>query len=120
MFRRSRPRGRLIDDEPSGFQSSSPESSLRGVSEMRRLIRFGGGGLLRGDASSFDADTRVGSVCGSGVGCGLGERFVFATSAARGGVGGFLRLAKKSVMERCCDMFVFRSCAPLPRPRACQ
>ena len=67
---------------------------------MRRLARFGGGGLVcTGDASSVDAETRVG-----GSSRFLGERFVFATRAALGGVGGFLLLVKKSVMERCCDI----------------
>ena len=67
---------------------------------MRRLARFGGGGLVcTGDASSVDAETLVG-----GSSRFLGERFVFAMRAARGGVGGFRRFVKKSVMERCCDI----------------
>ncbi len=63
---------------------------------MRRLARFGGGLVCTGDASSVDAETLVG-----GSSRFLGERFVFATRAALGGVGGFLLLVKKSVMERC-------------------
>ena len=71
---------------------------------MRRRARFGGGGLVcTGDASSVLAETLVG-----GSSRFLGERFVFATRAARGGVGGFLLLVKKSVMERCCDICVVR------------
>ncbi len=34
----------------------------------------------------------------------LGERFVLLMRAALGGVGGFRRFVKKSVMERCCDI----------------
>ena len=75
---------------------------------MRRRARFGGGGLVcTGDASSVDAETLVG-----GSSRFLGERFVFATRAARGGVGGFRRFVKKSVMERCCDI-----CVPLSLSR---
>ena len=67
---------------------------------MRRRARFGGGGLVcTGEASSVLAETRVG-----GSSRFLGERFVFEMSAALGGVGGFLLLVKKSVMERCCDI----------------
>ena len=67
---------------------------------MRRLALFCGGGLVcTGDASSVDAETRVG-----GSSRFLGERFVLLMRAARGGVGGFLLLVKKSVMERCCDI----------------
>ena len=67
---------------------------------MRRLALFCGGGLVcTGDASSVDAETRVG-----GSSRFFGLRFVFATRAALGGVGGFLLLVKKSVMERCCDI----------------
>ena len=67
---------------------------------MRLLARFGGGGLVcTGEASSVLAETRVG-----GSSRFLGERFVFEMSAALGGVGGFLLLVKKSVMERCCDI----------------
>ena len=72
---------------------------------MRRRARFGGGGLVcTGDASSSLFDTRV----GGGSSRFFGERFVFATRAARGGVGGFRRFVKKSVMERCCDICVVR------------
>ena len=71
---------------------------------MRRRARFGGGGLVcTGEASSVLAETRVG-----GSSRFLGERFVFEMSAALGGVGGFLLLVKKSVMERCCDICVVR------------
>ncbi len=71
---------------------------------MRRRARFGGGGLvLIGDASSVDAETLVG-----GSSRFLGERFVLLVRAARGGVGGFRRFVKKSVMERCCDICVTR------------
>ena len=94
-------RRRSIGDAPSGAQASS-SSSLWGVSEMRRRARFGGGGLVcTGEASSVDAETRVG-----GSSRFFGLRFVFATRAALGGVGGFLLLVKKSVMERCCDICV--------------
>ena len=69
---------------------------------MRRLALFCGGGLVcTGDASSVLAETRVG-----GSSRFLGERFVLLMRAARGGVGGFLLLVKKSVMERCCDICV--------------
>ena len=51
------------------------------------------------DASSVLAETRVG-----GSSRFFGERFVLLMRAARGGVGGFLLLVKKSVMERCCDI----------------
>ena len=72
---------------------------------MRRRARFGGGGLVcTGEASSVDAETLVG-----GSSRFLGERFVFEMSAALGGVGGFLLLVKKSVMERCCDICVIAS-----------
>ena len=75
---------------------------------MRRRARFGGGGLVcTGEASSVLAETRVG-----GSSRFLGERFVFEMSAALGGVGGFLLLVKKSVMERCCDI-----CVTLSLPR---
>ena len=95
-------RRRSIGDAPSGAQSSS--SSDWGVSEMRRRARFGGGGLVcTGDASSVDAETRVG-----GSSRFFGLRFVLATRAALGGVGGFRRFVKKSVMERCCDICVTR------------
>ena len=71
---------------------------------MRRRARFGGGGLVcTGDASSVDAETLVG-----GSSRFLGERFVLLMRAARGGVGGFRRFVKKSVMERCCDICVVR------------
>ena len=67
---------------------------------MRRLALFCGGGLVcTGDASSVLAETRVG-----GSSRFFGLRFVFATRAALGGVGGFLLFVKKSVMERCCDI----------------
>ena len=67
---------------------------------MRRRALFCGGGLVcTGDASSVLAETRVG-----GSSRFFGLRVVFATRAARGGVGGFLLLVKKSVMERCCDI----------------
>ena len=69
---------------------------------MRRLALFCGGGLVcTGDASSVLAETRVG-----GSSRFFGLRFVFATRAARGGVGCFLLFVKKSVMERCCDICV--------------
>ena len=69
---------------------------------MRRRARFGGGGLVcTGDASSVLAETLVG-----GSSRFLGERFVFATRAALGGVGGLRRFVKKSVIERCCDICV--------------
>ena len=69
---------------------------------MRRLALFCGGGLVcTGDASSVLAETLVG-----GSSRFLGERFVLLMRAARGGVGGFLLLVKKSVMERCCDICV--------------
>ena len=74
---------------------------------MRRLALFCGGGLVcTGDASSVDAETRVG-----GSSRFLGERFVLLMRAARGGVGGFLLLVKKSVMERCCDIVSAREAA---------
>ena len=59
--------------------------------------------ILRVQQALKLADTRVG-----GSSLFLGERFVFATRAARGGVGGFLLLVKKSVMERCCDILRYR------------
>ena len=69
---------------------------------MRRRALFGGGGLVcTGDASSVDAETLVG-----GSSRFLGERFVLLMRAALGGVGGFRRFVKKSVMERCCDICV--------------
>ena len=72
---------------------------------MRRLALFCGGGLVcTGDASSVLAETRVG-----GSSRFFGLRFVLATRAALGGVGGFLLLVKKSVMERCCDICVMLS-----------
>jgi hypothetical protein len=92
-------RRRSIGDAPSGAQSTSSSSDW-GVSEMRRRALLCGGGLVcTGDASSVDAETRVG-----GSSRFLGERFVLLMRAARGGVGGFLLLVKKSVMERCCDI----------------
>jgi len=100
-------RRRSIGDAPSGAQASSSSSDW-GVSEMRRRARFGGGGLVcTGDASSVLAETLVG-----GSSRFLGERFVLLMRAARGGVGGFLLLVKKSVMERCCDI-----CVTLSLPR---
>ena len=79
-------RRRSIGDAPSGAQSAS--SSDWGVSEMRRLALFCGGGLVcTGDASSVLAETRVG-----GSSRFFGLRFVLATRAALGGVGGFLLL----------------------------
>ena len=67
---------------------------------MRRLALFCGGGLVcTGDASSVLAETRVG-----GSSLFLGQRFGFEMRAALGGVGGFRRFVKKSVMERCCDI----------------
>ena len=67
---------------------------------MRRLALFCGGGLVcTGDASSVLAETLVG-----GSSRFFGLRFVLATRAALGGVGGLRRFVKKSVMERCCDI----------------
>ena len=72
---------------------------------MRRRALFCGGGLVcTGDASSVLAETRVG-----GSSRFLGERFVLLMRAALGGVGGFRRFVKKSVMERCCDICVTRA-----------